>query len=148
MTYWITPYLDIKNQLITDLEALTDEYDDLVFDHVYFGRKASPEQFPCAIIWPMTLRTDPTTLRTSYYPMPFRIIVVSQEEAHIEEGFDDVIGRLGLVEKMLVDDRQFHGLTDNLEVDVVEPDVYRPRVRTRHEAALTVRFIRFYLPTC
>ncbi len=148
MTYWVGPYLEIKNQLITDLEALTDAVGDPVFDRVYFGRKTSPEIFPCAIIWPMTLRTDPTTLRSSYYPMPFQIIVVNQETADIEAGFDDVIGRLGLAEKMLVDDRQFHGLTDNLEIDIIDPDIYKSRVRTRHEASLTVRFIRFYLPTC
>jgi len=146
--YWVEPYLNIKNQLITDLEELTDADDKLVFDKVYFGRKASPEIFPCAIIWPMVLRTDPTTLRSSYYPMPFQLTVVNQEQAGIELGFDDVIERLGLVEKMLVDDRQFHHLTENLEIDMVDPDIYKSRVRTRHEASLLVTFMRFYLPTC
>ncbi|RLE67000.1 MAG: hypothetical protein DRJ38_00070 [Thermoprotei archaeon] len=139
---WREVFLDIIDQLKTDLQNLTDGNGNNVFAAVYVGRKSKPIHFPCAFIFPGRVRLTPSTVTKSTYEMNVTIRVVSKIAAG-ESGLKDVLTRLGYVEDMLKSDRTFHGYVDNLEVDTIETEVFRPMVRERHEAELTVRFIRF-----
>jgi len=141
---WRTIFTNIIDRLKTDLTALKDSSNANVFDAVYIGRKSRPTNFPCAVIFPGRIRLTPSTVAKSMYEMNVTVRVVSKL-ASSEDGLKDAISRIGYVEDMLKDDRTFHGYTDNLEVDIVESEVFRPMVRERHEAELNVRFIRFTL---
>jgi len=137
---WFTAFEKIKDKLI---EKLTDLKSGgiAVFDAVYFGRKSTPTNFPCVFIWPETIRPVPATIAMSKYFMPFTIRAVSKLPS-LMGGFEDAVRRLGLVEHMLISDRSFEYLADNLEIGSITPDVPLPRVRERHEAELVVTFLR------
>ena len=139
---WRTVYPTIISQLKNDLQQLKDSSNNNVFDAVYVGRKARPTDFPCAFIFPGRIRLTPSTTAKSVHEMNVTIRVVSKMPSG-ESGLQDVMNRLGYVKDMLESDRTFHGYADNLEVDVIESEVYRPMVRDRHEAELTVRFLRY-----
>lgn len=139
---WRTVYPAIISQLKTDLQQLKDNSNNNVFDAVYVGRKAKPVDFPCAFVFPGRIRLTPSTVSKSVHEMNVTIRVVSKMPSG-ETGLQDVMDRLGYVKDMLEADRTFHGYADNLEVDVIDSEVFRPMVRDRHEAELTVRFLRY-----
>ena len=144
-TYWIDSYLAIKNRLRVQLEELVNDEGDLVFKRVYFGKKITAKEFPCCIFWPIIVRTTVTTANSSQYPMRFRVCAIAQDQTP-EGGHDEAVTMMGYVGKMIEDDRQFGFLADTSEIDEIDPDVRRPRVRTRHEAAYILRFERYVLP--
>lgn len=135
---WVTRYIEILDQLEADLGALQDGGVD-VFKAVYVGRKAVPRTFPAVFIFPLSITGPAASVATSAFFMPFEIRVVAKMPT-AREALVDVIERLGLVEQMLIADRQFHELTENLEVNPIEPESIRPRVRDRHEGSLIVTF--------
>ncbi len=145
-TYWVDSYLAIKNRLKTQLEELLDDDGDLIFKRVYFGRKATAKEFPACIFWPVVSRVSVTTTKSSQYPMRFRVCAIAQDQSP-EQGHNEAVTMMGYVGKMIEDDRQFGHLADTSEVDDIDPDVERRRVRTRHEAAMILRFERYVLPT-
>ncbi len=144
-TYWIDSYLAIKARLRVQLEELVDDDGDLVFKKVYFGKKATAKEFPCCIFWPITVRPTVTSAGSSQYPMRFRVCAIAQDQTP-EGGHDEAVIMMGYVGKMIEDDRQFGFLADTSEIDDIDPDVERRRVRTRHEAAFILRFERYVLP--
>jgi len=139
---WRTVYPTIVSQLKTDLQQLKDSNNNNVFDAVYVGRKAKPVDFPCVFVFPGRIRLTPSTVSKSVHEMNVTIRVISKMPSG-ETGLQDVMDRLGYVKDMLEADRTFHGYADNLEVDVIDSEVFRPMVRDRHEAELTVRFLRY-----
>ena len=144
-TYWIDSYLAIKARLRVQLEELVDDDGDLVFKRVYFGKKATAKEFPCCIFWPIVARPTVTSAGSSRYPMRFRVCAIAQDQTP-EGGHDEAAIMMGYVGKMIEDDRQFGFLADTSEIDDIDPDVERRRVRTRHEAAYILRFERYVLP--
>ena len=144
-TYWIDAYLAIKNRLKAQLEELVDSEGDLVFKRVYFGKKTTAKEFPCSIFWPVTTRPSVTTANSSQYPMRFRVCAIAQDQSP-EQGHDEAVTMMGYVGKMIEDDRQFGHLADTSEIDEIDSDVERRRVRTRHEASMILRFERYVLP--
>ena len=150
-TYWVTVYLEVKNRLKELLEELLDDEGllgtegDPVFKAVYFGKKSAPKEFPACVLWPILMRPSVTTAASSQYPIRFRVAVIAQDQSP-EGGHDEAIGRLGIIGAMIVNDRQFGHLVATTEIDEIDPDVMRRRVRTRHEAAFILRFERFVLP--
>ena len=144
--YWVDMYLAIKNRLKSKLEALLDDDGDPVFKAVYFGKKSSPKEFPACIFWGVTERPTVTTLKSSRYPMRFRVAAIAQDQSP-EGGHDEAVKKMGYVGKMIEDDRQFGDLADTSEIDEIDPDVERRRITTRHEAAYILRFERWVLPT-
>ena len=144
-TYWSDVYPLIKAKLLTDLAALADDRGDPIFKQVYFGKKVQPKEFPCVIVRPERIRPRVTTARSSQYPMMFDIRVIAKD-TNPDTGDSEVIVLLGRITKMLEDDRQWGGHTATVEVDDIIPEVDRPRVRTRFEGAVIVRFMRYLLP--
>ena len=138
---WSEVYSGIVEGLKSKLEALSVN-GTKVFSAVYVGRKHMPEQFPCAYILPVTVRGTPASPQQTKYEMTFDIHVISRHPGS-EEGFTDVVEKLGNIERMLVGDRSFGGLVENLEVDRIDLEVERPTVRERHEGRLRVRFERW-----
>jgi len=138
-------YLAIKNRLKTVLEELVDDDGDLVFKRVYFGKKATAKEFPACIFWPVVERITVTTTKSSRYPMRFRVCAIAQDQSP-EAGHDEAVTMMGYIGKMIEDDRQFGHLADTSEIDDIDCDVERRRVRTRHEAAYILRFERYVLP--
>ena len=130
---------------MTDLRALADERGDKRFAAVYFGKQAKPEQFPCAIVRPETIRTTSSTVRSSQYRMPFDIRIIAKDQDP-EIGVDEVVVLLGVVVKMFEDDRQWGTYSDNVEPFVINPDVERRAVRTRHEGSILATWFRHVLP--
>ena len=144
-TYWSDVYPLIKAKLMTDLVALADARGDPIFDEVYFGKKVQPKKFPCAIVRPERIRPRVTTVRSSQYPMMFDIRAIAKDTSP-DLGDAEVITLLGRITKMFEDDRQWGGHAATVEVDDIVPEVDRPRVRTRFEGAVIVRFMRYVLP--
>jgi len=136
---WRIAFVDIIENLKTDLTNLTDTAGNRVFDVVYVGRKVPPKDFPCAFILPDRIRGEPSTSNRSLYRMPIRIRVISTQPSSLA-GLKDAIDRLGYVKDMLTSDRHFHDLVDNLEITDIIPEVAAPLARVRHEAELTVTF--------
>ena len=130
---------------MTDLGELLDAHDESLFKEVYFGKQAQPKEFPCAIVRPEIIRTTATTVRSSQYRMPFDIRVIAKNEDP-EEGIDEVVVLLGRVVKMFEDDRQWGEYSDNVEPFVIDPDVERRAVRTRHEGSIMATWYRHVLP--
>lgn len=137
---WRESYLDIINQLKTDLVNLKDDEGNNVFDAVYVSRHARPTNFPCAFIFPERILERSATTTRSQYMMRVRIHVISKSPAS-EAGMKDAINRIGYVETMLINDRTFHGKVHNLEIAEIRPEAGRPLSRDRHEAELYVDFI-------
>ena len=142
MTSWCEVYEDVIDTIKSKISQLTDDQGNALFDAVYVGRKAKPVDFPCAFVFPGRIRLTPSTVSKSVHEMNVTIRVVSKMPSG-ETGLQDVMDRLGYVKDMLEADRTFHGYADNLEVDVIDSEVFRPMVRDRHEAELTVRFLRY-----
>lgn len=135
---WTDTFKQILSKLKSDLKSLKID-ENAAFDAVYIGRKAAPTQFPCAFIFPRRVRERPATAGTSVYEIQFEIRVVSKAVGG-EAGLTDALTRIGAVESMLIADRSYGGLVDNLEVDEIQPEIELPRVRERHESALRVTF--------
>jgi len=147
-TTWRQLYVAIIDEILSDLAILVDSDNDTLFDAVYFTRKAAPKDFPCVFLFPDTVREVARTPNKSTYEMSFIIHVVSKY-APSTEGLKDALDRLGYIETYLISDRKFTpgtgaSLVDNLEVDRILPEAFKPMVRTRHEAELYVRFIRYW----
>lgn len=138
-------YLAIKNRLKELLEELQDDNGDPVFKAIYFGKKATPKEFPACVFWPVIIRPVVTTAASSQYPIRFRVATIAQDQ-HPETGHDEAVTMLGYIGEMIVNDRQFGHLAATTEIDELDVDVTRRRVRTRHEAAMILRFERFVLP--
>lgn len=145
LTYWPEVWLAIKGKLMEDIADIVDDRGDEVFEAVYFGKKTQPKEFPCAIIRPEDIRTRVTTVRSSQYPMVFDIRVISKDEDP-EDGVIEVVNLLGEITKLFEDDRQWATYTDTVEPFRIIPEVERRAVRTRHEGAVIVTFIRYILP--
>lgn len=144
-TYWVDQYLAIKARLHEVLEQLNDSEGDPLFKAVYFGKKAEPKEFPACVYWALTVRPTVTTTQSSRYPIRFRVAVISQDQ-HPDTGHIDAVTRLGVIGKAIVDDRQFGHLVHTSEIDEIDPEVERRQVRTRHEAAVILRFENYMLP--
>ena len=144
-TYWPTVWMGIKDKLMTDLAAIVDDRGDVVFKAIYFGKKAQPKEFPCAIVRAETIRTRSTSARSSQFPMIFDVRVISKNEDP-EEGVEEVLVNLGRISRLCEDDRQWGGWTDTVEPYTIIPDVERRAVRTRHEGSIVITFMRYVLP--
>lgn len=132
-------YPQIIEKLILQLRELRDSENRSVFKVVYLGKQAAPEDFPCILILPGMIRLSPVTTKEDEYRIYFELHGISASSER-EGGLKDAVWRINLVSKMLTEDREFGDLVDNLEVESIDPEVERPRVRTRHEASLLVRF--------
>jgi len=144
-TYWPEIWLGVKDKIMEDLAAIVDDRGDAVFHAVYFGKKAQPKEFPCAIVRSEAIRTRSTTVRSSQYPMVFDIRVIAKSEDP-DEGVVEVVGYLGMITKLFEDDRQWGGWADTVEPYVIIPEVERRAVRTRHEGSIVTTFMRYVLP--
>lgn len=147
---WRQLYIAIIEKLESDLQSLRDDDNVPVFNAVYFSRKAAPITFPCVFVLTEQVRSSPQTPQTSTYEMPFTIQGVGKETS-TSEGLKDIINRMGYVETYLIEDRKFRNsdgdsLVDNLEVETLTPEIYRPMTRTRFEDALYVKFVRHAFP--
>ena len=130
---WSDLYKSIVDRLKQQLSAQ--------FANVYVGRLQPPSAFPCVYVLPQEVRETPTSPKTSMYEMIFRIRVITREvvsESAIKESTD----LIGAVENMLISDRGFGGLVDNLEVDRIVYYVESPLSRDRQETDLIVRFVK------
>lgn len=143
--YFDTKFQEIKDRLKAQIELLEDDYGVVIFDEVKVGRKQKPTAFPCCIIIPGRISPNVISVSKSEYVYRFDIRTIGKEAA-IEDGLDEVLSWAGKVVKFLEDDRQFEHICRNLEIVEINPDVERPRARTRHEVSIVVDFITHGLP--
>ncbi len=98
------------------------------------------------MIFANPIRPIPTTVASSRFPFIFEVHAIALSQDNLE-GFDEANNLLGLITKLFEDDnRQFDYLVDTSEIDRIIPEVDRPRVRTRHEAAVIIRFMKWVSP--
>lgn len=135
---WSDVYRQIVERLKSQLLTLQNG-GQKVFEAVYVGSKYAPLTYPVAYILPVTVRCTPASPNRTKFDMTLDVHVISREPS-TEAGIMDVAERLGKVESMLVSDRSFGSLVENLEVERIDLAVERPTTRDRHEGRLRVRF--------
>lgn len=128
---------DLFKQIVERLKSVLSTE----FDNVYIGRQVAPTAFPCVYILPQEVRMQPASVRSTLYEMIVRLRVITREVVS-EEAVKTGVDLIGKIENMLIADRGFGGLVDNLEVDRIEFAVERPISRERQETELVVRFIK------
>jgi hypothetical protein len=135
---WESTFTGLQDRLITQLKALKDTEGTVLFKEVYFGSKAVPTTFPCAIVLADVMPSRVASTSTSWIQFPFVVVCVAKDPG--KTGYTDAVHRLFLVNEMLIADRSFGELCSNLEVDAITPDYQKPRVRDRHESRLRVTY--------
>lgn len=128
---------DLFKQIVGRLKSVLSSE----FEHVYVGRQVAPTAFPCVYILPQEVRMQPASAKSTMYEMVVRLRTISREVVS-EEAVKTSTDLIGKIESMLIVDRSFGGLVDNLEVDRIAFAVERPISRDRQETELVVRFIR------
>ena len=144
--YWGDKFLAIKNRLKDQIALLEDDEGELVFDEVKVGKKQKPVKDKSCIILPVPIRASRITVSKSVYNYRFDIRVIGKDN-DIEDGLDEVVEYSNYIVAFLEDDRQFNHICRNLEIINIDPDVERPRARTRHELSILAEFETHGIPS-